>query len=75
MSSLQEDLNLFRIQPARSSSGNVSPPIGAASNGEPPPEADASTVPELDLQALAQKVYDLLKQEARIERDRLGRVG
>jgi hypothetical protein len=28
---------------------------------------------EIDVQALAEKVYELLKKEARIERERLGR--
>ena len=36
-------------------------------------ETDDTANDEVDLQALAEKVYQLLKEEARIERERLGR--
>ena len=36
-------------------------------------DTDDSANGEIDLQALAEKVYELLKEEARIERERLGR--
>ena len=37
------------------------------------PPAEGSTAPEIDLEALARKIYELLKREVRIERERLGR--
>ena len=36
------------------------------------PETDDSANDEIDVQALAAKVYELLKEEARLERERLG---
>jgi len=36
-------------------------------------ETDDSANSEIDVQALAEKVYELLKEEARVERERLGR--
>ena len=36
-------------------------------------ETGSSSNQEIDRQALAEKVYKLLKEEARIERERLGR--
>jgi hypothetical protein len=36
-------------------------------------ETDESANGEIDVQALAEKVYELLKEEARVERERLGR--
>ena len=36
-------------------------------------ETDDAANGEIDTQALADKVYELLKEEARIERERLGR--
>jgi hypothetical protein len=49
----------------------------AEGGGEPPAAAGAgqetAAEQEIDLQALASKVYDLLKQELRLERERLGR--
>lgn len=32
------------------------------------------TAPDIDLQALTQKVYDLLKRELRLDRERLGQI-
>jgi hypothetical protein len=41
---------------------------------EPAPEArQAASLDQIDLKALAEKIYQLLKKEARIERERLGR--
>jgi hypothetical protein len=37
------------------------------------PEADESAGQKIDLQALAERIYRLLKEEARLERERLGR--
>ena len=37
------------------------------------PPAEGSTAPEIDLEALARKIYELLKKEARLEDERLGR--
>lgn len=39
---------------------------------EPSTGQERPTEPEIDLQALAEKVYQLLKRELIIERDRLG---
>jgi len=36
-------------------------------------ETSDSANAEIDVQALAEKVYELLKEEARVERERLGR--
>jgi hypothetical protein len=48
-----------------------------AEGGDQPPVAGAgeetAAEQEIDLHALASKVYDLLKQELRLERERLGR--
>jgi hypothetical protein len=49
---------------------------GATSSSEPetPPEKVHQPVQgEIDLRALAEKLYQLLKDEARLERERLGR--
>ena len=40
---------------------------------EPTPESSETTEPEIDLLALARKVYELLKEEARLEYERAGR--
>ena len=37
-----------------------------------PREGVEAGQPEIDLQALAERIYELLKQEARLERERLG---
>ena len=39
---------------------------------EEAPAAGASPASKVDLKALAEKIYQLLKEEARIERERLG---
>lgn len=71
MPSLGDDLNTFHIR--RSSlpptSGDSLPTPAAESTAL---EAEPSADQEIDLLALAQKVYDLLKQELRVERERLG---
>lgn len=41
-----------------------------SASGEP---ARAERAPSVDLEALARCVYDLLRREARLERERLGR--
>jgi hypothetical protein len=49
---------------------------GATSSGDPetsPEEAHQPAQGEIDLRALAEKLYQLLKEEARLERERLGR--
>ena len=40
---------------------------------EPTPESPETSEPEIDLPALAKKVYELLKEEARLECERAGR--
>lgn len=40
---------------------------------EPTPESSETTESEIDLLALARKVYELLKEEARLECERAGR--
>jgi hypothetical protein len=37
-----------------------------------PGEDDEQGEPELNLEALAERIYQLLKEEARLERERLG---
>ncbi len=49
------------------------PDGGVASPGAAGAEQDAAKEQDIDLQALACKVYALLKQEVRLERERLGR--
>lgn len=44
------------------------------SEGQVAPPATSTTPPEIDMDALAQKVYQLLKQELKIERERFGRI-
>jgi hypothetical protein len=43
---------------------------GSQSSGQPAPDAAPETI---DLEALADKVMRLLREEARLERERLGR--
>ena len=52
----------------------------ATTEGNDPESSEASTTEEhgsaqgeIDLAALAEKLYELLREEARIERERLGR--
>ncbi len=40
---------------------------------EPTPESPETSESEIDLPALAKKVYELLKEEARLECERAGR--
>jgi hypothetical protein len=50
----------------------VSQPVGEGDAGPGAVEQEAAKEPEIDLQALAGKVYALLQQELRVERERLG---
>jgi hypothetical protein len=67
MSSLGDPLHTFRVggHPPPGGGGAALP--GTASAGQETP-ADQ----EIDLQALARKVYELLKQELELERERVG---
>jgi len=67
MSSLGDPLHTFRVSSSVQSHGGGAAPPGTASPGQETP-ADQ----EIDLQALARKVYELLKQELKLERERLG---
>jgi len=51
------------------------PPTDATAIQEPEEEAQAHppTEAEIDLEALAEKVFRLLKEEIEVERERLGR--
>jgi hypothetical protein len=60
MSSLDERLDTLRV--------SDQPPGDGGAN-----QKDAAAGQEIDLQALAVRVYALLKQELRLERERLGR--
>lgn len=46
---------------------------GTGESAEPAREGQEPAGTEVDLQALAEKIYRLLKEEARLERERLGR--
>ena len=46
----------------------IAAPVGEQVAGE---DAEAGRR-EIDLQALAERIYELLKQEARLERERMG---
>lgn len=46
---------------------------GANEPSERARETRESTGQEIDLKALAERIYKLLKEEARLERERLGR--
>ncbi len=72
MSSLQDDLNTFHLQ-----RNDLSPASGGSSSAAMAeesllPETEPSVSQEIDPLALAQKVYDLLKQELKLEQERLG---
>ena len=83
MSSLEEDLNTFRIY-----SSGLSPmedggdeedeelTLEAADVEESPAPAEETltetSIEPIDLPALADRIYALLKQELRLERERLG---
>lgn len=74
MPSLADDLNTFRAfrgPPPQDQDDLLPGPAGAGE--EPEPEEEASAEPEIDLKALAEKLYALLRQEARLERERLVR--
>jgi hypothetical protein len=47
-------------------------PVGEGDAGPGAVEREAEKEQEIDLQALARKVYTLLRQELRVERERLG---
>jgi hypothetical protein len=49
-----------------------SSPTGTAESAEPAQGSHEQAEAELDLRVLAEKVYRLLKEEARLERERLG---
>jgi len=50
-----------------------SEPVSGETPAQEVPElAEEISMADIDLQALAEKVYRLLKEELRIERDRLG---
>jgi len=46
---------------------------GAAAQPEVAKAEDKSSKPEIDVQALAERIYRLFREEARLERERLGR--
>lgn len=72
MSLLADDLNTFRIFrgfPPQDDS-LTGPPSAEEGLG---PAEETSAAPEIDLRVLAEKVYALLRQEARLERERLVR--
>jgi hypothetical protein len=77
--SLDDDLNTFRIsrgfppQEGSEEKEEESPPdLGGA--GEEPELAEETPVePEIDLKTLAEKLYVLLRQELRLERERMVR--
>jgi hypothetical protein len=72
MSSLADDLNTFRVFrgfPPRDQDESLPGPVGAGAKPELAEEVLAGA--EIDLKALAEKVYALLRQEARLERERL----
>jgi hypothetical protein len=48
---------------------------GLQHEATPADQAHESGRAPVDVQALAEKVYQLLKEEARLERERLGRLG
>jgi hypothetical protein len=67
MSSLGKPLHTFRV------SRDVQPRGGGGARpGTTSPGQETSADQEIDLQALARKVYELLKQELKLERERLG---
>ena len=66
MSSLGKPLHTFRV------SGDVQARGGGALPGTANPSQKTPADQEIDLQALARKVYELLKQELKLERERLG---
>lgn len=59
------------VSDARASLGDSPARDVASARASPDRPADATPV-DIDLEALARCVYDLLQREARIERERLG---
>lgn len=58
-----------------SSSPSAPPETGPApANSDAEPAAQPAQAPEIDLEALAEKVYALLREELRLERERLGQT-
>jgi hypothetical protein len=47
-------------------------PAEESTTGAPTGEGGEPVEPQIDLQMLAERVYALLKEEARLERERLG---
>jgi hypothetical protein len=52
---------------------SLDPVSGETPAQEEPKPTEEMAVADIDLQALAEKVYRLLKEELRVERERLGR--
>lgn len=73
MSSLADDLNTFRVFRGFPPQDQESLPGLASTEEALEPAEETSATPEIDLQALAEKVYALFRQEARLERERLVR--
>jgi hypothetical protein len=71
---LNNDLGTFRVprHPLKSERGWAST-AGERGDQRSSPTTSRSLADRIDLDALAAKVYDLLVQEARLERERLGR--
>jgi len=68
MASLDHRFNRIPVtrKPESGNGGGISPE-------ETAPDAQAAAESEIDLQALAKKIYDLLREDLRVERERLGR--
>jgi len=71
MSSLADDLRTFRVFRRFPPQDQESLPGLASAEEALEPAEETSATPEIDLQALAEKVYALFRQEARLERERL----
>jgi hypothetical protein len=59
----------------RARGGNWPPVRAGAEPAGTPPNGDLSDSGEIDLEALAREIYQLLLREAYVERERLGRTG
>jgi phage tail-like protein len=73
----QSDTNQVAIETLQIGSGGGGEAFVQRAVGEgavaPSPETSAEQGPEIDLPALADKVYALLRQELKLDRERLGR--